>query len=116
MHRKSPSHLSPSGLLSPAHTPHSYDKSTLIEALKTDCFYIGALGSKKTHGSRLERLKEAGVDPELFARIHGPIGLDIGAKSPAEIAIAILGEMTSALRGGNAKGKSQDRKAGDAAA
>ena len=104
-----------SALVALTHDP-KLDDPALIEALKTDCFYIGALGSKKTHGSRLERLKEAGVDPELFARIHGPIGLDIGAKSPAEIAIAILGEMTSALRGGNAKGKSQDRKAGDAAA
>lgn len=92
-------------LVTLTHDP-KLDDPALIEALKSDCFYIGALGSKKTHGSRLERLKEAGVDPKLFARIHGPIGLDIGAKSPSEIALAIMAEMTSALRGGSAKGKS----------
>ncbi|MEX0924254.1 MAG: XdhC family protein [Rhodovibrionaceae bacterium] len=82
------------------------DDPALIEALKSDCFYIGSLGSKKTHASRLERLQDAGVEPALFSRIHGPIGLDIGAKSPAEIAIAVLGEMTAALRGGAAQSKS----------
>ena len=94
-----------SALVALTHDP-KLDDPALIEALKSDCFYIGALGSKKTHGSRLERLEEAGIDPKLFARIHGPIGLDIGAKSPAEIAIAIMAEMTSALRGGSAAGKS----------
>lgn len=94
-----------SALVTLTHDP-KLDDPALIEALKSDCFYIGALGSRKTHGSRLERLQEAGVDPRLFARIHGPIGLDIGAKSPAEIALAIMAEMTSALRGGSAKGKS----------
>ena len=104
-----------SALVALTHDP-KLDDPALTVALKSDCFYIGALGSKKTHGSRLERLEEAGMDPELFSRIHGPIGLDIGAKSPAEIAIAILGEMTSALRGGSARGKSQAEKSGEAAA
>ncbi len=94
-----------SAVVTLTHDP-KLDDPALQVALRSDCFYIGSLGSKKTHASRLERLREAGLDPALFARIHGPIGLDIGAKSPAEIAIAILGEMTSALRGGGAKGKS----------
>ncbi|MFN4164827.1 MAG: XdhC family protein [Ferrovibrio sp.] len=74
------------------------DDPALVSALKSDVFYIGALGSKKTHASRLERLTAAGFGPEDFARIHGPVGLSIGAKSPAEIAISILAQMTAALR------------------
>jgi len=63
-----------------------------------DCFYIGALGSKKTHAKRVERLKQAGVSDSDIARIHAPIGLDISAVSPAEIAVAIMGEITARLR------------------
>ncbi|WP_374305238.1 XdhC family protein [Ferrovibrio sp.] len=74
------------------------DDPALMSALKSDVFYIGALGSKKTHASRLERLTAAGFGPDDFARIHGPVGLSIGAKSPAEIAISILAQMTAALR------------------
>ena len=74
------------------------DDPALIAALQSDVFYIGALGSKKTHTSRLERLRQAGIAEHEFARIHGPVGLSIGAKSPAEIAIAILAQMTAALR------------------
>jgi len=74
------------------------DDPALMSALKSDVFYIGALGSKKTHASRLERLTAAGFGPDDFARIHGPVGLSIGAKSPAEIAISILVQMTAALR------------------
>lgn len=74
------------------------DDPALVAALKSDVFYIGALGSKKTHASRLERLAAAGFGPGDFARIHGPVGLSIGAKSPAEIAISILAQMTAALR------------------
>lgn len=74
------------------------DDPALVSALKSDVFYIGALGSKKTHAARLERLTAAGFGPEDFARIHGPVGLSIGAKSPAEIAISILAQMTAALR------------------
>ncbi|MBG6207408.1 xanthine dehydrogenase accessory factor [Labrenzia sp. EL_126] len=74
------------------------DDFPLIEALKTECFYIGALGSRKTHGKRLERFTAEGLDPALFDRIDAPIGLDIGAASPQEIAVAVLGSIISALR------------------
>ena len=74
------------------------DDPALLHALERDCFYIGALGSKKTHGRRLERLKEQGVNDAQLARIHAPIGLPIGAISPPEIAVAIMGEITSRLR------------------
>ena len=71
--------------------------------LKGPAFYIGALGSSKTHAARLARLAERGFAPEALARIHGPIGLRIGAKSPGEIAVAIMAQMTEALRNGGAK-------------
>lgn len=75
------------------------DDPALEAALRSDCFYIGALGSRKTHGRRIERLVAAGFDAAATQRIHAPIGLDIGAVSPAEIALAILGEIVSTLRG-----------------
>src|SRR6201999_368188 len=65
------------------------DDPALAHALSRDCFYIGALGSRKTHARRLERLKAAGIGDNEIARIHAPIGLAIGAVSPAEIAVAI---------------------------
>jgi len=74
------------------------DDPALLHALARDCFYIGALGSKKTHARRVERLKAQGASDEALARIHAPIGLAIGAVSPAEIAVAIMGEITGALR------------------
>ncbi|WP_417708987.1 XdhC family protein [Roseibium aggregatum] len=74
------------------------DDFPLMEALKTGCFYVGALGSRKTHAKRLERFTEAGLAPELFDRIDAPIGLDIGAASPEEIAVAVLGAIIKALR------------------
>jgi xanthine dehydrogenase accessory factor len=74
------------------------DDPALLHALAKDCFYIGALGSRKTHGARLERLKAKGVSDAELARIHAPIGLDIGAISPAEIAVSILAEITARLR------------------
>lgn len=76
------------------------DDAALSTALNSGCFYIGCLGSKKTHAARLERLRLAGFDDAALARMHGPVGLAIGAKSPAEIAISILAQMTSILRGG----------------
>jgi xanthine dehydrogenase accessory factor len=75
------------------------DDPGLEAALRSECFYIGALGSRKTHGRRIERLAAAGFDEAATTRIHAPIGLDIGAVSPAEIALAILGEIVSTLRG-----------------
>jgi xanthine dehydrogenase accessory factor len=74
------------------------DDPALTHALARDCFYIGALGSRKTHGRRVERLKSAGISDANIARIHAPIGLDIGAVSPPEIALAIMGEITARLR------------------
>lgn len=74
------------------------DDQPIVEALKAGCFYVGALGSRKTHGTRLERLRENGVADEDLARIQAPIGLNIGAKSPAEIAVAILAQVIEALR------------------
>ena len=69
------------------------DDPALEVALKSDAFYIGALGSRKTHAKRKERLAEVGITDEMFARVHGPVGLNIGAKSPAEIAVSILGQI-----------------------
>jgi xanthine dehydrogenase accessory factor len=74
------------------------DDPALTHALARDCFYIGALGSRKTHARRIERLKSAGITDAQLARIHAPIGLAIGAVSPAEIAVAIMGEITATLR------------------
>jgi xanthine dehydrogenase accessory factor len=73
------------------------DDPALHVALKSDAFYIGALGSRRTHGTRVERLREAGFTDGQIGRIHGPVGLNIGAVSPAEIAVSILGEVTGAL-------------------
>lgn len=74
------------------------DDPALHQALTSECFYIGSLGSRRTHQSRTERLEKAGFSADQIARIHGPIGLDIGAKSPAEIALAVMGQMTLMLR------------------
>jgi xanthine dehydrogenase accessory factor len=93
------------GLVVDAHTAFvalthdpKIDDPALLHALSKDCFYIGALGSKKTHAKRVERLKQQGMSEEQLARIHAPIGLAIGAISPAEIAVAILAEITASLR------------------
>lgn len=76
------------------------DDPALTTALKSSAFYIGALGSRKTHGDRLERLREIGFDDDDLERIHGPVGLDIGAVGPEEIAISIMAEMTAMRRNG----------------
>jgi xanthine dehydrogenase accessory factor len=74
------------------------DDPALLHAFQCDCFYIGALGSRKTHGKRAERLKAQGARESDIARIHAPIGLPIGAVSPSEIAVAIMAEITAQLR------------------
>ncbi len=74
------------------------DDPALLHAFQRDCFYIGALGSRKTHGKRAERLKAQGARDSDIAKIHAPIGLSIGAVSPSEIAVAIMAEITAQLR------------------
>src|SRR5690625_1514824 len=74
------------------------DDPALVQALRSQAFYIGALGSTRTHSRRLERLRAEGLEETALARIHGPAGLAIGARSPAEIALAVLAQMTSVLR------------------
>jgi xanthine dehydrogenase accessory factor len=76
------------------------DDPALHAALRSPAFYIGCLGSSRTHAGRLSRLRKAGFDDAALARIHGPLGLAIGARSPAEIALAALAQITSRLRGG----------------
>ncbi|HEV2560821.1 MAG TPA: XdhC family protein [Rhizomicrobium sp.] len=90
-----------SALVALTHDP-KLDDPALTAALRSPCFYIGALGSKKTHAARLARLKEHGFSDEELAKIHGPIGLAIGGRSPAEIAVSVLAEMTKELRAGGA--------------
>ena len=74
------------------------DDPALLHAFARDCFYIGALGSRKTHAKRAERLKAQGASDADIARIHAPIGLSIGAVSPSEIAVSIMAEITAELR------------------
>jgi xanthine dehydrogenase accessory factor len=85
------------GFMALTHDP-KIDDPALTLALKSDVFYIGALGSKKTQAARRERLQAAGFGDEALARISGPIGLNIGAMGAAEIAVSIMAEMTMALR------------------
>jgi len=74
------------------------DDPALLHAFERNCFYIGALGSRKTHAKRVERLKAQGASDADIARIHAPIGLPIGAVSPGEVAVAIMAEVTAQLR------------------
>lgn len=76
------------------------DDPALHRALVSDAFYIGALGSKRTHAKRVDRLTADGFSPEQIARIKAPVGLDIGASGPAEIAVSVLAQMIAQLRGG----------------
>ena len=88
-----------SAVVTLTHDP-KIDDPALHAALASPAFYIGCLGSKRTHAARLERLREAGVSAQDLERLHGPIGVAIGARSPEEIAISILAQMTSVLRAG----------------
>jgi xanthine dehydrogenase accessory factor len=85
------------GLAALTHDP-KIDDEPIAAALRAGCFYVGALGSRKTHSKRLERLRGLGLDDVILSRIHAPIGLTIGAQSPAEIAVAILAQVIAALR------------------
>ena len=84
-------------ILTLTHDP-KIDDPALEAALRSEAFYIGALGSRRTHAKRVERLKNAGFNAAAIARIHGPVGLPIGAQTPAEIAISIMAEITAVLR------------------
>lgn len=86
-------------LVALTHDP-KIDEPAIAAALRAECFYVGALGSRRTHAKRVERLAAAGLSQEAIARIHAPIGMDIGASSPAEIAVAVLAEVIRALRTG----------------
>jgi xanthine dehydrogenase accessory factor len=88
-----------SAVVTLTHDP-KLDDPALAVALRSDCFYIGALGSRRTHAARCARLTELGFGDAELARIHGPIGLAIGAVSPAEVAISIVAQMTQILRRG----------------
>jgi xanthine dehydrogenase accessory factor len=90
-----------SAIVTLTHDP-KIDDPALIAALRSPAFYIGALGSKRTHAARCGRLAEAGFGEAEIARIHGPVGIDIDAVSPAEIAVSILAQITAVLRRGKA--------------
>lgn len=77
------------------------DDPAIVTALGSDAFYLGCLGSTRTHAKRLERLKEAGFTDDELAHIHAPVGLDLGGRSPAEIAISIMAQVTETLRKGS---------------
>ena len=89
---------SATALVSLTHDP-KLDDPALIVALRSPAFYIGALGSRKNHAKRLERLKGEGFDDAALARLHGPVGLPIGALSPGEIAVSIMAEIVATLHG-----------------
>jgi len=75
------------------------DDPAIIAALRSDVFYLGCLGSSRTHAKRVDRLRAAGLGDADLARIHAPVGLNIGARSPSEIAVAVMAQITLALRG-----------------
>lgn len=84
-------------LVTLTHDP-KLDDPALSIALRSEAFYIGALGSKKTQAARAERLRQAGFGQDEIARLHAPVGLNIGARSPAEIAVSIMAQITARLR------------------
>ena len=88
-----------SAIIALTHDP-KLDDPALAAALRSDCFYIGALGSRRNHATRCARLKEMGFSDADLARIHGPVGLALGAVSPAEVAASIAAQMIQVLRQG----------------
>jgi xanthine dehydrogenase accessory factor len=84
-------------ILTLTHDP-KIDDPALEAALRSDAFFVGALGSRRTHAKRVERLRDMGFEPDAIGRIRGPVGLAIGAQTPAEIAISIMAEITAVLR------------------
>ena len=86
-----------SAVVALSHSPQ-FDDPLLIHAIEAGVDYIGALGSKKTHADRIDRLRNVGLSNDRLERIHGPVGLDIGSRTPAEIALSILAEITHSRR------------------
>jgi xanthine dehydrogenase accessory factor len=86
-----------SAVVTLSHDP-KIDEPALEVALRSPCFYVGALGSRRTQERRRDRLRAVGLEEAQLARIHGPVGLDLGAKSPAEIALSIAAQITATLR------------------
>ena len=78
-----------------------FDEPAIVEALRRGCRYVGAVGSRKTQVDRRDRLREAGLTDEQLARLHGPIGLDLGGRAPAETALSIMAEIVAARYGGS---------------
>jgi xanthine dehydrogenase accessory factor len=97
LERLKPDHRS--AVVTLTHDP-KLDDPALAVALRSECFYIGALGSRRTHAARCSRLKEMGFTETDLARIHGPVGLAIGAVSPAEVATSIVAQIIQVLRQG----------------
>lgn len=93
-----------SAIVTLTHDP-KLDDPALEAALKSPAFYIGALGSTRTHAQRLQRLRDLEFEDETLKRIHGPVGLSIGARAPSEIAVSILAELTATLHGAAPQGK-----------
>jgi xanthine dehydrogenase accessory factor len=91
-----------SAVVTLTHDP-KLDDPAIRAALASDCFYIGCLGSTRTHAKRVARLEEAGFDAATISRIHAPLGLNLGARSPAEIAVSAIAEITAVLRAGGAR-------------
>jgi xanthine dehydrogenase accessory factor len=91
------------GLATLAHVEHIDDEALLL-ATRAPCFYVGALGSRRNHARRVERLKAAGLSEAELARISAPIGLDLGATTPSEIAVSVMAEIVRHLRGARGKG------------
>lgn len=87
-----------SAVVALTHDP-KLDDPALAVALRAEAFYLGALGSKKTHAARLERLRDHGFDDSALARIHGPVGLNLGGRTPPAIAVAVLAQMTQVRYG-----------------
>ncbi len=96
-----------SALVALTHDP-KLDDAAIGAALRSPAFHIGALGSRRTHAARLARLRRAGFDDRQLARIHGPVGLDIGARGPGEIALAILAELVAVRRAAPPAGRVTD--------
>ena len=80
-----------------------FDEPAIVEALRRNCRYVGAVGSRKTQGDRRERLREAGLTDAELDRLRGPVGLDLGGRAPAETALAIMAEIVAERRGGTGR-------------